>query len=168
MALIILYNPSPSHYAQCKSNSGHVDFVDSKKKQPSVLPALVKSFGHIFIFGAVLKLLQDVIIFVGPQILGKSLKISNKARKETTVGEIVNLMTVDAQKFIDLTAYINTIWSAPLQIILAIYFLWNELGPSVLAGVAVMIMLIPVNGYIANKVKTLRIKEMKKKTNVQS
>lgn len=63
----------------------------------------------------------------------------------------------------DLTAYINMIWSAPLQIALALYFLWGILGPSVLAGLAVMIILIPVNGVIANKIKTLQIRQMKNK-----
>lgn len=54
--------------------------------------------------------------------------MSNSARKESTVGEIVNLMSVDAQRFMDLTAYLNMIWSAPLQIALALYFLWDTLG----------------------------------------
>lgn len=67
-------------------------------------------------------------------IYRKALIMSNSARKESTVGEIVNLMAVDAQRFMDLTAYINMLWSAPLQIALAIYFLWGILGPSVLAG----------------------------------
>lgn len=96
-------------------------------------------------------------------IYRKALRMSNTAKKESTVGEIVNLMSVDAQKFIELTAYLNMIWSAPLQIILALYFLWDILGPSVLAGLAVMIIMIPINGYIANKVKVLQIKQMKNK-----
>lgn len=96
-------------------------------------------------------------------IYRKALRMSNSARKESTVGEIVNLMSVDAQRFMDLTAYINMIWSAPLQITLALYFLWDKLGSSVLAGLAVMIILIPVNGVIANKVKTLQIRQMKSK-----
>nr|XP_040235087.1 multidrug resistance-associated protein 1 isoform X9 [Anopheles coluzzii] len=96
-------------------------------------------------------------------IYRKALIISNSARKGSTVGEIVNLMAVDAQRFMDLTTYINMIWSAPLQIGLALYFLWQILGPSVLAGLAVMIILIPVNGVIANMIKTLQIKQMKNK-----
>lgn len=72
-------------------------------------------------------------------------------------------MSVDAQKFVELTAFLNLIWSAPLQIILSLYFLWKILGPSVLAGLAVMIILIPVNGFIANRVKVLQIKQMKNK-----
>lgn len=67
-------------------------------------------------------------------IYKKALRLSNTARKESTVGEIVNLMSVDAQRFMDITPYINALWSAPLQIGLALYFLWDLLGPSVLAG----------------------------------
>lgn len=96
-------------------------------------------------------------------IYRKAMCMTNASRKESTVGEIVNLMSVDAQRFMELTAYLNMIWSAPLQIALSLYFLWDVLGPSVLAGLAVMIILIPVNGFIANKVKTLQIKQMKNK-----
>lgn len=94
-------------------------------------------------------------------IYKKSLTISNSARKERTVGEIVNLMAVDAQKFQELANHINMLWMAPLQIILSIFFLWQEMGPSVLAGVAVMITLIPINGVITNRVKKLHMKQMK-------
>lgn len=61
----------------------------------------------------------------------QALRISSSARKESTVGEIVNLMSVDAQRFMDLTSYINMLWSAPLQIALALYFLWGLLGKSI-------------------------------------
>lgn len=63
----------------------------------------------------------------------------------------------------DLITNLNLIWSTPFQISLSLYFLWQILGPSVLAGVAVLLILIPVNGVIANKLKTLQIKQMKNK-----
>ncbi|XP_072401337.1 multidrug resistance-associated protein 1 isoform X3 [Diabrotica undecimpunctata] len=214
-------SPTQVAHAKFKSDAASVDFVNNKKKkQASILPPLLKCFGPIYFFGALLKLIQDLLTFVSPQILGflisytrfnqemwkgyfyaillfitatiqtlflaqyfnrmfvvgmrirtvlvstiyrKALKISNSARKESTVGEIVNLMAVDAQKFMDLIGYLNMIWSAPLQICLSLYFLWKELGPSVLAGLAVMIILIPVNGFIANKIKKLQVKQMKNK-----
>uniref|UniRef100_A0A8C6UTS8 Multidrug resistance-associated protein 1 n=1 Tax=Neogobius melanostomus TaxID=47308 RepID=A0A8C6UTS8_9GOBI len=93
----------------------------------------------------------------------KALVISNAARRSSTVGEIVNLMSVDAQRFMDLSAYINMIWSAPLQVVLALYFLWETLGPSVLAGVAVMLLMVPVNAFIAMKTKTYQVAQMKSK-----
>lgn len=213
----------PSPKASFRKRSGNVDFGDGKqrkKSQASILPALCKAFGSTFLFGSLLKLVQDLLTFVQPQLLKalisfvetkddlwkgylyavlmfatasvqtlilaqyfnrmlfvglrirtalisaiyrKALRMSNTARKESTVGEIVNLMSVDAQRFTDLTAYLNMIWSAPLQIALALYFLWGILGASVLAGLAVMIILIPVNGVIANRVKILQIKQMKYK-----
>jgi hypothetical protein len=88
------------------------------------------------------------------------LKLSNAARKTSTVGEIVNLMSVDAQRFNDMMTYIHMIWSGPVQIIISIYFLWVTLGPSILAGLAVMIVLIPLNAVIANKVKQFQVQQM--------
>uniref|UniRef100_A0A8C0AK94 Multidrug resistance-associated protein 1 n=1 Tax=Bos mutus grunniens TaxID=30521 RepID=A0A8C0AK94_BOSMU len=95
----------------------------------------------------------------------KALVITNAARKSSTVGEIVNLMSVDAQRFMDLATYINMIWSAPLQVILALYLLWLNLGPSVLAGVAVMVLMVPLNAVMAMKTKTYQVAHMKSKDN---
>ncbi|XP_060581167.1 multidrug resistance-associated protein 1-like isoform X5 [Ruditapes philippinarum] len=90
----------------------------------------------------------------------KMLRLSTAARRTSTVGEIVNLMSVDAQRFNDMMTYINMIWSGPVQITISIYFLWVTLGPSILAGLAVMIILIPVNAVIANKVKQFQVQQM--------
>ncbi|OWK07987.1 hypothetical protein Celaphus_00008578, partial [Cervus elaphus hippelaphus] len=63
----------------------------------------------------------------------------------------------------DVTNFIHLLWSNVLQIILAIYFLWAELGPSVLAGVGVMVILIPINGVLATKNRAIQVKNMKNK-----
>uniref|UniRef100_H3DGG8 ATP-binding cassette, sub-family C (CFTR/MRP), member 2 n=1 Tax=Tetraodon nigroviridis TaxID=99883 RepID=H3DGG8_TETNG len=91
----------------------------------------------------------------------KALMISNDARKEATVGETVNLMSADAQRFNDVTNFIHLLWSCPLQIILSIVFLWLELGPSVLAGLAVMVLMVPINGVIATKARKFQVENMK-------
>lgn len=87
----------------------------------------------------------------------QALVVSNDSRKESTVGEIVNLMSADAQRFNDVTNFIHLLWSCPLQIILAIAFLWFELGPSVLAGLLVMVLMVPINGWLATKSKGLQV-----------
>ena len=79
------------------------------------------------------------------------------------MGEIVNLMSVDAQKLQDAPAYIHMLWSAPLNIAVAMYFLWQELGAATLAGLGLMICLVPVNAYIAQKTRKLQISQMKQK-----
>nr|XP_025034164.1 multidrug resistance-associated protein 1-like isoform X2 [Pelodiscus sinensis] len=70
-------------------------------------------------------------------------------------------MSADAQQLMELTVNLNLLWSAPFQILMAIVFLWQELGPSVLAGVAVLILVIPINAFVAAKVKQLRKNQMK-------
>jgi len=108
-------------------------------------------------------------VLVGEKIVGRiceegalictsqSLKLSNAARKKSTVGEIVNLMSVDAQRFMELTAYINMLWSAPLQMCISLYLLWMVLGPSILAGVGVMVLMIPINALIAKKMRAYQV-----------
>uniref|UniRef100_A0A673B5V4 ATP-binding cassette, sub-family C (CFTR/MRP), member 2 n=1 Tax=Sphaeramia orbicularis TaxID=375764 RepID=A0A673B5V4_9TELE len=91
----------------------------------------------------------------------KALVVSNDTRKEATVGETVNLMSADAQRFNDVTNFIHLLWSCPLQIILSIVFLWLELGPSVLAGLVVMVLMVPINGLLATKARKIQIENMK-------
>ena len=61
----------------------------------------------------------------------------------------------------DLLLFVNMIWASPLQIALAIYFLWQILGPSALAGLAVMVVMIPINAVVSQKMKTYQISQMK-------
>uniref|UniRef100_A0A672TU44 Multidrug resistance-associated protein 1-like n=1 Tax=Strigops habroptila TaxID=2489341 RepID=A0A672TU44_STRHB len=94
-------------------------------------------------------------------IYKKALTLANSSRRNYTTGEIVNLMSADAQQLMELTVNINLLWSAPFQIIMAVIFLWKELGPSVLAGVALLLLVIPINALIAAKVKRLKKSLMK-------
>ncbi|KFQ48159.1 Canalicular multispecific organic anion transporter 1, partial [Nestor notabilis] len=96
-------------------------------------------------------------------IYKKSLTMSGATRKESTVGETVNLMSADAQRFMDMANFVHQLWSSPLQIILSIVFLWGELGPSVLAGLVVMVLLIPINGFLVAKSRTIQVRNMKNK-----
>lgn len=86
--------------------------------------------------------------------------MSGAARKSSTVGEIVNLMSVDAQRFMDVMLYLHMVWSAPLQIILASFFLWQTMGPSVLAGVGVMILLFPFNAVVATMLSKMQVAQL--------
>lgn len=37
-------------------------------------------------------------------------------------------MAIDAQRFVEISTFINLIWSAPFQIVVALFFLYLELG----------------------------------------
>ncbi|XP_070415544.1 ATP-binding cassette sub-family C member 2 isoform X1 [Equus przewalskii] len=125
--------------------------------------ALVQSFCLQSYFQLCFILGTKVRATIMASIYKKALSLSNQTRKQYTIGETVNLMSVDAQKLMDVTNFIHLLWSTVLQIILSIYFLWAEMGPSVLAGVGVMVLLIPLNGILATKNRAIQVKNMKNK-----
>ena len=49
------------------------------------------------------------------------------------------------------------------QIALSLYFLWDLLGPSTLTGVAVLILLFPLNGVLYGRIKKLQVSQMRNK-----
>lgn len=93
----------------------------------------------------------------------KSLILSNSARRDTTTGEIVNLMSVDCQRFIDLLPWFSFLWTAPVQIAIGLWLLWNEMGYAVIGGLFIMIAFIPINGFVASRVRNIQSKQMKLK-----
>ncbi|KAF9912121.1 hypothetical protein BX616_010415, partial [Lobosporangium transversale] len=75
----------------------------------------------------------------------KSMRLSNSARHESTVGEIVNHMSIDAQRIQDLISYLHVLWSGIFQISVTLYLLYLTLGWATFAGLGVMILMIPLN-----------------------
>jgi ATP-binding cassette, subfamily C (CFTR/MRP), member 1 len=96
-------------------------------------------------------------------IYRKALRISSNAKKDTTVGEIVNLMSVDAQRFFELVSYVHVLWSGPIIIGIAIYLIWQQLQYGVIAGIVVMLLVTPISGFIATKLRDLQVAQMKVK-----
>uniref|UniRef100_A0A674BLT2 ATP binding cassette subfamily C member 2 n=1 Tax=Salmo trutta TaxID=8032 RepID=A0A674BLT2_SALTR len=132
----------------------------------AVLLILVAVFQSLFLqqyFQRCFVLGMKVRTAIMAAVYKKALVVSNDARKESTVGETVNLMSADAQRFNDVVNFIHLLWSCPLQIALAIAFLWIELGPAVLAGLAVMVLMVPINGLLANMSKNVQIENMRYK-----
>lgn len=48
-----------------------------------------------------------------------------------------------------MTTYLHALWYSPVQISLALYFLFRLLGPSSLGGVAVMLCMVPITKFVA-------------------
>ncbi|KAJ5280205.1 Metal resistance protein YCF1 [Penicillium angulare] len=96
-------------------------------------------------------------------IYGKALRLSSEGRAHKTTGDIVNHMAVDQQRLSDLTQFGTQLMSAPFQITLCMVSLYQLVGPSMFAGIGVMILMIPLNGIIARMMKKLQIIQMKNK-----
>ncbi|KAI1335138.1 P-loop containing nucleoside triphosphate hydrolase protein [Xylariaceae sp. FL0016] len=96
-------------------------------------------------------------------IYKKSLKLSNEGRSSKTTGDIVNYMAVDAQRLQDLTQFAQQVWSAPFQITICMISLYQLVGWSMLSGIGVMLIMIPINGLVARFMKRLQKQQMKNK-----
>lgn len=111
-------------------------------------------FHHNFMVG--LRIRTGVITAV----YRKALRISSRAKRSTTTGEIVNLMSVDAQRFFELMPNVHMLWSGPLIIGASIYLLWQYLGYAMIAGLTVTIATVPLTVWIALKLKVLQQDQM--------
>ncbi|CAJ0932315.1 unnamed protein product, partial [Mesorhabditis belari] len=90
----------------------------------------------------------------------KTLKLSNAARRDKTVGEIVNLMAIDVERFQLITPQIQQLWSCPFQITLALIYLFHTLGYAAAPGIVVMIIFVPVNIFSSMFVRRWQMQQM--------
>lgn len=67
-------------------------------------------------------------------------------------------MSVDAQRLYDVMFFVMLLWSAPLQIAIAIYFLWDVLGIAVLAGLVILAATMPFNVLLARRSKKVQVR----------
>ncbi|ULT92472.1 hypothetical protein L3Y34_009926 [Caenorhabditis briggsae] len=93
----------------------------------------------------------------------KTLLLSNSARRDRTVGEIVNLMAIDVERFQMITPQIQQFWSCPYQITFALVYLFLTLGYSAIPGVVIMIIFVPMNIISSMVVRKWQIEQMKLK-----
>ncbi|XP_053420094.1 ATP-binding cassette sub-family C member 4 isoform X2 [Nycticebus coucang] len=91
-------------------------------------------------------------------IYRKALCLSNMAMGKTTTGQIVNLLSNDVNKFDQVTIFLHFLWAGPLQAIAVTVLLWMEIGVSCLAGMAVLIILLPLQSCIGKLFSSLRNK----------
>nr|XP_057938958.1 ATP-binding cassette sub-family C member 4-like isoform X2 [Doryrhamphus excisus] len=91
-------------------------------------------------------------------IYRKALSLNNAALTKTTTGQIVNLLSNDVNRFDEVTLYLHFLWVAPLQAAMVIPLLMYWIGPSCLAGMAVFLVLIPVQTAFGRLFSTLRAK----------
>ena len=76
-------------------------------------------------------------------IYRKSLKISKIVFGETTVGQLVNLLSNDVNRFDLAVVFMHSLWLSPLQTCLVIYVLWKEVGWTGNMGVIILVVIIP-------------------------
>lgn len=65
-------------------------------------------------------------------------------------GTIINLMSIDSFKVSEISGYLHFLWAAvPVQLFMAVTLLYKVLGLSSLVGIVLMILVLPLNLFIA-------------------
>ncbi|KAL7891061.1 hypothetical protein AOLI_G00005370 [Acnodon oligacanthus] len=108
------------------------------------LATLSLSLLHQLYFYYVQRAGMKIRIAMCHMIYKKALCLSSIAMRETTTGQIVNLLSNDVNKFDEVTIFLHFIWVGPIQAAVVIGLLWQEIGPSCLAGMMVLVFLMPV------------------------
>jgi len=107
--------------------------------------------GSIFVKSAVSALLYE-----------KSLDVSAAGRAVTSTGQVVNMMSNDTaqlQRFAQFA--FGLVLTAPLQIVISLYLIHQQVGSATWVGVAYMVALAPINVVIFSILGKMRIKVLK-------
>ncbi|CAM9948860.1 unnamed protein product, partial [Ectocarpus sp. 4 AP-2014] len=114
---------------------------------------------HYFLYLYVMGM--DARTMLNAATYSKSLRLSNKARQSTSTGELVTLMSNDAQRLPDMALSVHAIWSTPLFIVVAVFLLVNLVGAAAVAGIMLLVLMIPIQGVLAAKQMGLQRAQMK-------
>jgi ATP-binding cassette, subfamily C (CFTR/MRP), member 1 len=88
----------------------------------------------------------------------KSLSMSPSARAAASLGEVVNLMQLDAQRAGDFFQFVHVLWGAPVQIIVTVVLLFIYIDVSAIFGLLITVLTIPLQGYLMSIAVRLRTK----------
>ncbi|XP_029105466.1 ATP-binding cassette sub-family C member 9 isoform X2 [Scleropages formosus] len=79
------------------------------------------------------------------------LSTSNMSMGEMTLGQINNLVAIETNQLMWFLFLCPNLWAMPVQIIMGVILLYYLLGPSAMIGASVIVLLAPVQYFIATK-----------------
>ncbi|KAL2613232.1 hypothetical protein R1flu_024924 [Riccia fluitans] len=100
---------------------------------------------------------------VGSAVYYKSLRLSNRAKQEWSIGEITNIISSDLQKFQQLNLALVLTALLPFQMLAAVVILFWVLGISVIAGFSTLVIVVAANFFIIRSMRTFRVNYLKAK-----
>ena len=119
---------------------------------------LIQQYYHKLLFTAV-----RTRIALVTAVYQKAFRLSNDSRQKSTIGEMVNLMSTDSHRLMEVALDLHIVWAGPLQIIVAIALLYRVLGPAVFAGIGVILLVIPTAALSSKKMDKFQRNQMKAK-----
>ncbi|XP_015835557.1 probable multidrug resistance-associated protein lethal(2)03659 [Tribolium castaneum] len=113
--------------------------------------------GHSCVFG-LMHLGMKVRVASCSLIYRKALRLSKSALVDTTVGQMVNLLSNDVNRFDMSVIHLHNLWVAPFQLAVMVYLLYTTLGLTSLVGVGFLCLFIPLQMYLAKRISVYRLR----------
>lgn len=88
----------------------------------------------------------------------KALRLSKAALGKTTVGQMVNLISNDVQRFDTSLIFPSSVITSPLNSAIVIGVLWPRMGVACLAGMAILILYLPLQSFFGRLLAKIRSK----------
>ncbi|XP_018570688.1 probable multidrug resistance-associated protein lethal(2)03659 [Anoplophora glabripennis] len=88
----------------------------------------------------------------------KILRLSRTALGNTTVGQLVNLLSNDVSKFDQGFVLAHFVWVGPIQVGVGTWLLYREIGMAALFGVAFLVSFVPLQIWLAKRTSVLRLR----------
>ncbi|ODM94173.1 hypothetical protein Ocin01_12506 [Orchesella cincta] len=128
--------------------------------QPVFLRLLIRSFSDHSVTSS-----QQLVYAAG------TLRLSKAAQEQTPIGQLINLLSNDVNRFDYNVLFLPYLFIGPLQTIIFSYFLWEELGISCLAGTGFTILenypVVSASDLHQEQIKFLFLEEQKVSNNVE-
>ncbi|CAG9854244.1 unnamed protein product [Phyllotreta striolata] len=90
-------------------------------------------------------------------IYRKALKLSKSSLAETTVGQMVNLLSNDVGRFDQAVHLLHYFYFAPIQTLIVMYLLYVNVGVASLGGVVFLLLGIPFQSWLGKKTSQFRL-----------
>uniref|UniRef100_A0A8D3CPM7 Cystic fibrosis transmembrane conductance regulator n=1 Tax=Scophthalmus maximus TaxID=52904 RepID=A0A8D3CPM7_SCOMX len=122
------------------------------------ITSLILAVVHHCYFYQLQRIGMKIRVAMCHMIYKKAMLLNHSALGKTTTGQIVNLLSNDVNKFDEVTIFLHFLWVGPLQAAVVVGLLWMEIGPSCLAGMVVLLFLMPLQtlfGRLFSKYRSL-------------
>ena len=78
-------------------------------------------------------------------------------------GEVINFMSTDTDRIVNFASSFHAAWSLPFQFVVTLALLYGQVGLSSLAGVALTLLMVPLNRWVAKAIGAQSTKFMSAK-----
>ncbi|KAH8413305.1 hypothetical protein KR009_009960 [Drosophila setifemur] len=111
---------------------------------------------HPYMMG-MMHLAMKMRVAVSCAIYRKAIRLSRTAMGDTTIGQVVNLLSNDLNRFDRALIHFHFLWLGPLELLIVAYFLYDQIGVASFYGISILVLYLPLQTYLSRLTSKLRM-----------